>query len=166
MFDKNSLINLLESNSISYKITEHKPLFTVEDSKNLRGSIDGAHSKNLFLKDKKNNFFLVSFIEDIIADLKKASVPLNSKKLSFANEDYLMNILGIKPGSVSPFGLLNDREKKVKFFFDQEFMQYEIVNFHPLINTSTVSIAPNDLINLIEYHHSKVEFINMRDFQK
>jgi len=88
----------------------------IEDSKNLRGSIDGAHSKNLFLKDKKNNFFLVSFIEDIIADLKKASVPLNSKKLSFANEDYLMNILGIKPGSVSPFGLLNDKEKKVKFF--------------------------------------------------
>ncbi len=166
MFDKNSLINLLESNSICYKITEHKPLFTVEDSKNLRGSIDGAHSKNLFLKDKKNNFFLVSFIEDIIADLKKASVPLKSKKLSFANEDYLMNILGIKPGSVSPFGLLNDKEKKVKFFFDQEFMEYEIVNFHPLINTSTVSIAPNDLINLIEQHHSKVEFINMRDFQK
>ena len=166
MFDKNSLINLLETKSISYKITEHKPLFTVEDSKNLRGSIDGAHSKNLFLKDKKNNFFLVSFIEDIIADLKKASVPLKSKKLSFANEDYLMNILGIKPGSVSPFGLLNDKEKKVKFFFDQEFMEYEIVNFHPLINTSTVSIAPNDLINLIEQHHSKVEFINMRDFQK
>ena len=166
MFDKNSLINLLELNSISYKITEHKPLFTVEDSKNLRGSIDGAHSKNLFLKDKKNNFFLVSFIEDIIADLKKASVPLNSKKLSFANEDYLMNILGIKPGSVSPFGLLNDKEKKVKFFFDQEFMEYEIVKFHPLINTSTVSIAPNDLINLIEQHHSKVKFINMRDFQK
>ena len=166
MFDKNSLINLLESNSINYKITEHKPLFTVEDSKNLRGSIDGAHSKNLFLKDKKNNFFLVSFIEDIIADLKKASVPLKSKKLSFANEDYLMNILGIKPGSVSPFGLLNDKEKKVKFFFDQKFMEYEIVNFHPLINTSTVSIAPNDLINLIEQHHSKVEFINMRDFQK
>ena len=166
MFDKNSLINLLESHSISYKITEHKPLFTVEDSKNLRGSIDGAHSKNLFLKDKKNNFFLVSFIEDIIADLKKALVPLNSKKLSFANEDYLMNILGIKPGSVSPFGLLNDKEKKVKFFFDQEFMEYEIVNFHPLINTSTVSIAPNDLINLIEQHHSKVEFIKMRDFQK
>ena len=166
MFDKISLINLLDSKSISYKITEHKPLFTVEDSKNLRGSIEGAHSKNLFLKDKKNNFFLVSFIEDIIADLKKASVPLNSNKLSFANEDYLMNILGIKPGSVSPFGLLNDKEKKVKFFFDQEFMEYEIVNFHPLINTSTVSIAPNDLINLIEQHHSKVEFINMRDFQK
>ena len=77
-----------------------------------------------------------------------------------------MKILGIKPGSVSPFGLLNDKEKKVKFFFDQEFMKYEIVNFHPLINTSTVSIAPNDLINLIEQHHSKVEFINMRDFQK
>ena len=77
-----------------------------------------------------------------------------------------MNILGIKPGSVSPFGLFNDKEKKVKFFFDQEFMEYEIVNFHPLINTSTVSIAPNDLINLIEQHHSKVEFINMRDFQK
>ena len=109
---------------------------------------------------------MVSFIEDIIADLKKASAPLKSKKLSFANEDYLMNILGIKPGSVSPFGLLNDKEKKVKFFFDQEFMEYKIVNFHPLINTSTVSIAPNDLINLIELHHSKVEFINMRDFQK
>ena len=61
---------------------------------------------------------------------------------------------------------LNDKEKKVKVFLDQEFMEYEIVNFHPLINTSTVSIAPNDLINLIEQHHSKVEFIKMRDFQK
>ena len=77
-----------------------------------------------------------------------------------------MNILGIKPGSVSQFGLLNDKEKKFKFFFDQELMDFQILNFHPLINTSTVSIAPNDLINLIEQHHSRVEFINMRDFQK
>ena len=93
-------------------------------------------------------------------------IPKQINVVAPQNEDYLMNILGIKPGSVSPFGLLNDKEKKVKFFFDQEFMEYEIVNFHPLINTSTVSIAPNDLINLIEQHHSKVEFINMRDFQK
>ena len=77
-----------------------------------------------------------------------------------------MQYLGIKPGSVSPFGLINDYEKKVKFFFDSEFMNFDIVNFHPLINTATVSIAPSDLINLIEEHHSKVEFINMRQFQK
>ena len=118
------------------------------------------------LKDKKDNFYLVSFIEDIVADLKKAAIQLGSKKLSFAREEYLMQYLGIKPGSVSPFGLINDYEKKVKFFFDSEFMNFDIVNFHPLVNTATVSIAPSDLINLIEEHHSKVEFINMRQFQK
>ena len=132
----------------------------------IRDRIVGAHSKNLLLKDKKDNFYLVSFIEDIVADLKKAANPLGSKKLSFAREEYLLQYLGIKPGSVSPFGLVNDHEKKVKFFFDLEFMNFDIVNFHPLVNTATVSIAPNDLINLIEEYHSKVEFINMCQFQK
>jgi len=164
--NRDDLIDLLNKKSIRFKLTEHKPLFTVEDSKNLRGQIEGAHSKNLFLKDKKDNFYLVSFIEDIVADLKKAAIQLGSKKLSFAREEYLMQYLGIKPGSVSPFGLINDYEKKVKFFFDSEFMNFDIVNFHPLVNTATVSIAPSDLINLIEEHHSKVEFINMRQFQK
>ena len=106
--DREGLIDLLNKKSIRFKLTEHKPLFTVEDSKNLRGQIEGAHSKNLFLKDKKDNFYLVSFIEDIVADLKKASIPLGSKKLSFAREEYLMQYLGIRPGSVSPFGLVND----------------------------------------------------------
>ena len=166
MLSEKKLLTLIEEKGLDFKLYAHEPLFTVEESIKYRGTIDGAHSKNIFLKNKKNQFFLFSCIEDTHINLKKISKSLALGNISFANEDYLMNILGIKPGSVSPFGLLNDEEKKVKFFFDQEFMEYEIVNFHPLINTSTVSIAPNDLINLIEQRHSKVEFINMRDFQK
>ena len=147
------LLQMLENEKVEFSVTEHDPLFTVEDSKLLRGKIEGGHSKNLFLKDQKDNFFLVTFLEDITADLKRLPVALNSKKLSFAKPEYLKDLMGIEPGSVSPFGLVNDSQKTINFYFDEAYLKFEIANFHPLVNTSTVSISPHNLIAFIEKFH-------------
>ena len=160
------LLKMLENEQIEFSVTEHDPLFTVEDSKLLRGKIEGGHSKNLFLKDQKDNFFLVTFLEDITADLKRLPDALNSKKLSFAKPEYLRDLMGIEPGSVSPFGLVNDSQKKINFYFDEAFLKFEIANFHPLLNTATVSISPQSLIAFIEKFHKEVNMINMSEFQK
>jgi len=157
---------MLENEQIEFSVTEHDPLFTVEDSKLLRGKIEGGHSKNLFLKDQKDNFFLITFLEDIIADLKRLPYVLNSKKLSFAKPEYLKDLMGIEPGSVSPFGLVNDSQKTINFYFDEAFLKFEIANFHPLVNTATVSIAPHSLIDFIEKFHKGVNMIKMSEFQK
>ena len=122
MIFKDDLIRILNDNGFEYFVEEHAPLFTVEDSKSLRGQIEGAHSKNLFLKDAKANFFLISIEESASIDLKKTMQQIQSKKLSFAKTEYLQDILGIEPGSVSPFALLNDTKKQVKFYLDRSFL--------------------------------------------
>ena len=166
MILKDDLIRILNDNGFEYFLEEHAPLFTVEDSKSLRGQIEGAHSKNLFLKDAKANFFLISIEESASIDLKKTMQQIQSKKLSFAKPEYLQDILGIEPGSVSPFALLNDTKKQVKFYLDQSFLDSETVNFHPLINTATVNISPQNLIELIEKYHNPVNYIDLENLKR
>ena len=166
MIFKDDLIRILNDNGFEYFVEEHAPLFTVEDSKSLRGQIEGAHSKNLFLKDAKANFFLISIEESASIDLKKTMQQIQSKKLSFAKPEYLQDILGIEPGSVSPFALLNDTKKQVKFYLDRSFLDSETVNFHPLINTSTVNISPQNLIELIEKYHNPVNYIDLENLKR
>ena len=166
MIFKDDLIKILNDNGFEYFVEEHAPLFTVEDSKSLRGQIEGAHSKNLFLKDAKANFFLISIEESASIDLKKTMQQIQSKKLSFAKLEYLQDILGIEPGSVSPFALLNDTKKQVKFYLDRSFLDSETVNFHPLINTATVNISPQNLIELIEKYHNPVNYIDLENLKR
>ena len=166
MIFKDDLIKILNDNGFEYFVEEHAPLFTVEDSKSLRGQIEGAHSKNLFLKDAKSNFFLISIEESASIDLKKTMQQIQSKKLSFAKPEYLQDILGIEPGSVSPFALLNDTKKQVKFYLDRSFLDSETVNFHPLINTATVNISPQNLIELIEKYHNPVNYIDLENLKR
>jgi len=166
MIFKDDLIRILNDNGFEYFVEEHAPLFTVEDSKSLRGQIEGAHSKNLFLKDAKANFFLISIEESASIDLKKTMQQIQSKKLSFAKPEYLQDILGIEPGSVSPFALLNDTKKQVKFYLDRSFLNSERVNFHPLINTATVNISPQNLIELIEKYHNPVNYIDLENLKR
>ena len=116
MYNSLELIDLLKKEKYEIKVHQHDPLFTVEDSKKLRGKIDGAHSKNLFLKNKKNEFFLLSCQEEEKIDLKKISKTLGLGNVSFAKQDYLEQYLKIKPGSVSPFALLNDESGFVNFY--------------------------------------------------
>ena len=166
MIFKDDLIRILNDNGFEYFVEEHAPLFTVEDSKSLRGQIEGAHSKNLFLKDAKANFFLISIEESASIDLKKTMQQIQSKKLSFAKPEYLQDILGIEAGSVSPFALLNDTKKQVKFYLDRSFLDSETVNFHPLINTATVNISPQNLIELIEKYHNPVNYIDLENLKR
>ena len=166
MIFKDDLIRILNDNGFEYFVEEHAPLFTVEDSQSLRGQIEGAHSKNLFLKDAKANFFLISIEESASIDLKKTMQQIQSKKLSFAKPEYLQDILGIEPGSVSPFALLNDTKKQVEFYLDRSFLDSETVNFHPLINTATVNISPQNLIELIEKYHNPVNYIDLENLKR
>ena len=162
MLSKEELIKLLDKSNCDYEVKEHAPLFTVEDSKSLRGSILGAHSKNLFLKDAKGQFYLLSVEENTKVDLKKIMNFIGSKKLSFAKAEYLESILGIEPGSVSPFALINDVDKKVLFFLDKNFLNYKKLNFHPLVNTATVNIATSDMIKFIEEKHNPIKYIDFK----
>ena len=164
MLTKTDLFELLSVKNIDFQIHDHEPLFTVEDSENLRGEIDGSHSKNLFLKNKKNSFFLLSCVENAKVDLKKFSLSIDAKNLSFANEKYLDKYLGIKPGSVSPFALLNDKENIVEFYLDEKITKSEIINFHPLINTTTISIKTNDFINFILENNKKINIFSLDSY--
>ena len=119
MLTKKDLLEILSAKALDFQIHDHDPLFTVEDSEKLRGEIKGAHTKNLFLKNKKNNFFLLSCDENAKVDLKRFSKSIEAKNLSFANSEYLEKLLGIKPGSVSPYALLNDNNDVVEFYLDE-----------------------------------------------
>ena len=148
LLTKNELLNSLAAKDISYSLSEHSALYTVNDSEKNRGKIKGIHTKNLFLKNKKNNFFLFSCHENQIIDLKRLSKSLKLGSLSFAKEDKLYELMGVRPGSVTPFGLLNCNTV-VKFYLDKKIYSSEEVNFHPLENTSTVTINVKDFINFL-----------------
>ncbi len=164
MLTESDLLKLISEKGINFQIHNHKPLFTVEDSENFRGKIDGSHTKNLFLKNKKNKFFLFSCDENADVDIKRFSKSIDAKNLSFANEKYLDEYLGIKPGSVSPYALLNDKNNVVIFYLDEKLFKSEIINFHPLVNTTTISIKTSDFISFILENKKKVNIFSLDDY--
>ena len=160
MLTEKNILKLLQNQGFSFKIYNHEALYTVNDSSEKRGKIKGAHSKNLFLKNKKNNFFLISCLENRQVDLKKMTKCLNLGNISFAKEDPLFKWLGVRPGSVTPFGLLNDINNKVEFYLDSGFLTHETINFHPLVNTSTINLLTNDFINFLIENNKKVNIFS------
>ena len=164
MLTKTDLFKILSENNIDFQIHDHNPLFTVKDSENLRGEIKGSHTKNLFLKNKKNNFFLLSCDENTKVDLKKFSRSIDAKNLSFASENYLQKFLGIKPGSVSPYALLNDKGNIVNFYLDEKLYNSSIINYHPLINTTTVSTKTSKFINFLLENNKKIHIFSLESY--
>ena len=138
------IFNSLNKLKCDYFIHEHPALKTVEDSKISRGIMDGGHSKNLFLRDKKKNNFLITTNEDQKIDLKNLEKKLGTSRLSFGSPDRLYEFLGVKPGSVSPFALINDHKKRVSFYIDKNLLNEIILNFHPLTNNLTISLKTKD----------------------
>ncbi|RUW20776.1 prolyl-tRNA synthetase associated domain-containing protein [Mesorhizobium sp. M4B.F.Ca.ET.013.02.1.1] len=136
---------------IGVSTIRHPPLYTVADSQALRGEIAGGHTKNLFLKDKKDNFFLVTVDEEAEVDLKQIHHLIGAAgRVSFGKPEMLMELLGVIPGAVTVFGLINDSERRVKGFLDQELMSHAVINAHPLTNEATTSIASADLVRFVE----------------
>jgi Ala-tRNA(Pro) deacylase len=144
------LLARLAELGIETRTHDHPPLLTVEDSKRLRGDLPGGHCKNLFLKDKKDRYWLVVTLEDRKIDIKALDKLLGAARLSFASAERLWTVLGVLPGSVTPFALINDREHKVQVVLDAAMMQHELLNYHPLVNTRTTAIGSADLRRFIE----------------
>lgn len=146
---QNDLMAKFEELGIDTKIVEHAPLFTVEDSKALRGQIDGGHTKNLFVKDKKGALFLLVVGEDAVIDMKTMHKRLECARLSFGKPDLLLEKLGINPGSVTALSVINDPDAQVRIIFDAELMKHDTINCHPLRNDATLSIKREDLITFV-----------------
>ena len=163
MYNSLELIELLKKKKYDIKVHQHGALYTVEDSKKLRGKIEGSHSKNLFLKNKKNEFFLLSCEEADNIDLKKISKSLKMGNVSFAKEEYLDKYLKIKPGSVSPFALLNDMGNQVDFYLEQTLYESKFVNFHPLINTFTITIETKRFIEFMIENNKIIHIFSSKE---
>lgn len=145
------LLDHLQNLGIKVTTVEHPPLFTVADSQGLRGEIPGGHTKNLFLKDKKDNFFLVTVEEDAVVDLKSIHQVIGAaSRVSFGKPEKLLEYLGVIPGSVTVFGAINDRDHNVQVIIDADLMKYDVINGHPLTNEATTSIRREDLITFLK----------------
>jgi Ala-tRNA(Pro) deacylase len=144
------LFAYLERLAIPFQTVEHPPFFTVEESTALRGDITGGHAKNLFVKDKKSRIFILVVGEDAEVDLKRVHEKIGAQgRVSFVNAEALEAVWGVKPGAVTPFGAINDRDGRVTVVLDAGLMAHERVNFHPLVNTKTTGLASGDLIKFL-----------------
>lgn len=143
--------NFLKKIGIEYEIHNHPAVFTVDEAKEHRIDADFGENKNLFLRNKKGNkHFLVTLGASKRLDLKKLAENVGEKSLGFASEEKLMKYLGLTPGSVSPFGLIHDTEKRVVFMMDKDLLGKENVGFHPNINTQTIVLKTEDFKNYIK----------------
>jgi len=154
------LFAFLDKLGIAHQSVQHPPLFTVEQSRSLRGQIAGGHTKNLFLKDKRGALFLVVAPEDAAIELKSLHRSLGaSGRFSFGSADLMREVLGVEPGSVTPFGALNDTACRVTVVLDAAMMAHATLNFHPLVNTMTTSIGRDDLVRFLAAtgHTARIE---------
>jgi Ala-tRNA(Pro) deacylase len=154
------LFAYLDRLGIAHKTVTHPPLFTVEESRALRGQIPGAHTKNLFLRDKKGTPFLVVTLEDAAIELKSLHRLLGaSGRFSFGTAELMRELLGVEPGSVTPFAAINDTSLRVTVVLDAALMAHAALNFHPLVNTGTTTISRDGLLRFLEAtgHRPRVE---------
>lgn len=144
------LLACFKEQGIAYVYHEHEPVFTVAESEYLKQHIPGLHCRNLFLRDKKKKNYLVVAANETMIDLKKLPALIGSDRLSFGSADRLWQYLGVRPGSVCPFAIMNDKDGEVKIILDKSMMDAETVCYHPMENHLTVGVSPADLIKFIE----------------
>ena len=141
-----ALLSFLDGIGVDYDLHRHVPLFTVEDSKAATAHLPGAHTKNFFLKEKKGGYVLVTCMEDRQIRIKHLEKAIGAKRLSFGSADDLQAILGVIPGSVTPFAAFNDREAtSVRVVLDQQMMEIDVLNYHPLHNEATIAVSNTGL---------------------
>jgi Ala-tRNA(Pro) deacylase len=147
----NEALEFLNTNNIAYKLFEHEAVFTNEESGKINIPEVQNNAKNLFLRNhNKTKYYLVSLMHNKRADLKSFAQKIGEKKLSFGSADDLLSILKLTPGSVSPLGLINDKDKKVTFYLDKDFFNVADICIHPNVNTGTVVVTINDFKHLLE----------------
>ena len=145
-----ALLARLEALGIEAETHRHAAVNTVEESKALRGTLPGGHIKNLFLRNKKGAMWLVTCQEDRQVDLKALGQALGAGRFSFGSAERLMTYLGVLPGAVTPFAVINDTDNQVRMVLDQALLGYETVNAHPLVNDMTTALSPDALLRFLE----------------
>ncbi len=163
MFYKQEIYDYLKGNGIRHEITEHAAVFNMEELDAVELPYPDCDAKNLFVRDdKRRSYYLITVKGDKRVDLKEFRKTYGTKPLTFVKPDELSEILGLIPGAVSPFGLLNDAEKKVVFYIDAAFMDDKgLIDIHPNDNTATVWLKAEDLINIIENHGNEVHAVEI-----
>jgi Ala-tRNA(Pro) deacylase len=147
LLDPAGLFEFLDQLGVKHSTVTHPPLFTVAESQAYRLETNGAHTKNLFVKDKKGKIFLLTVGHDAVVDLKQVHHLIGaSGRVSFCKAELLMELLGVIPGSVTVLGAVNDREHQVQVVLDEALMNHDIINAHPLTNEATTSISRDDLM--------------------
>jgi Ala-tRNA(Pro) deacylase len=144
-----ALFARLDALGIAHRTYRHPPVFTVAQAAALRGKLPGGHCKSLFLKDKKGGLWLLVALEERRLDLKLLAAALGAPRFSFGGAELLYEVLGVRPGSVTPFALLNDAGRRVSVVLDREMLDRDPLNYHPLENDRTTAIAPADLLRFI-----------------
>jgi Ala-tRNA(Pro) deacylase len=158
------LYQLLEKLSISFKYHEHPPVATIADAKLYWKDLNSGRCKNIFFRNHKGDRHYLVVLEHLrqlnIHDLEKR---LKQGKLSFASDQRLMKFLGVEPGSVSPFGLINDEKHHVHLFIDEQLADFDRISFHPNINTASLVISKQDFLKFLSYTGNQYEFIKLYD---
>ena len=134
---------------IAWTTHAHKPVFTVEEARALRGTLPGGHTKNLFLKDKKDGLWLVVLREELSVDLNALARQLAAPRFSFGSPERLIAALGVAPGSVTPFALINDAAAQIRVVLDEGMLALDPLNFHPLRNDRTTAVATSDFLKFV-----------------
>ncbi|HEU0217952.1 MAG TPA: prolyl-tRNA synthetase associated domain-containing protein [Stellaceae bacterium] len=145
-----ALLARFDALGIAHRTYIHPPVFTVDEAKALRGTLPGGHCKSLFLKDRKGELWLVAALEECRVDLKLLADSLGAPRFSFGSPELLYEVLGVRPGSVTPYAAINDSARRVAVVLQREMLEYDPLNYHPLENTRTTAIAPGDLIRFLE----------------
>ena len=140
----------LDALGIGHRTYRHPPVFTVAEAVALRGALPGGHCKSLFLKDKKGGLWLAVVLEERRVDLKRLADALGAPRFSFGNPELLYETLGVRPGSVTPFALINDAGRRVTVILDKAMLGHDPLNYHPLENDRTTAISPSDLLRFID----------------
>jgi Ala-tRNA(Pro) deacylase len=148
-FTPDQLFARLDALVIAHRTYTHPPVFTVAEAVALRGKLPGGHCKSLFLKDKRAGLWLVVALEERQIDLKRLAAALAAPRFSFGNAALLYEALGVRPGSVTPFALVNDTKQRVTIVLDRAMLDRDLLNYHPLDNDRTTAIAPADLLRFI-----------------
>src|SRR6202046_5244419 len=158
-----ALFAYLDSLGIAHKTVTHPPVFTVEEGRALRGAIAGGHTKNLFLRDKKGVPYLVVAGEDAAIELRSLHRLLGATgRFSFGSPELMRELIGVEPGSVTPFSVINDKTGRATVVLDAAMMEHEILTYHPLVNTGTTTIARDGLLKFLEAtgHKPRIEAVS------
>lgn len=161
--NKNEIYTYLKGKNIWHEITEHKAVYNMKELSEVDIPYPEADAKNIFIRDdKKKNYYLITLKGDKRVNLKEFRKNNNTRPLTFASEEDLKAIMDLIPGAVTPLGLLNDKELKVKFYLDKDFMDDpQIIGIHPNDNTATIWLKVKDLISVIKEHGNQINIVNI-----